>query len=169
MTFELDGQPFTLHEQPITALAQIAAIRGGLPTVSGYVVATADFPPPYALGLVVGDKITEIGAVDGTVTEDDRLEFTVIGRPSWPPAVPKRVTPQLGLMTADGRWAPLPVASGQAHLALDYLDERLFTRYVIPTRIKTDSWGDSQKRRSVHQFLHWESNLGSWGWRRRSR
>ena len=29
--------------------------------------------------------------------------------------------------------------------------------------------GDSQKRRSVHQFLNWESDLGSWGWRRRSR
>ena len=40
---------------------------------------------------------------------------------------------------------------------------------LIPARIKTDSWGDSQRRRSVHQFLHWESDLGSWGWRRRSR
>ena len=29
--------------------------------------------------------------------------------------------------------------------------------------------GDSQRRRSVHQFLHWESDLGSWEWRRRSR
>ena len=28
---------------------------------------------------------------------------------------------------------------------------------------------DSQRRRSVHQFLNWESDLGSWGWRRRSR
>ncbi len=40
---------------------------------------------------------------------------------------------------------------------------------LIPARIKTDSWGDSQRRRSVHQFLNWESDLGSWGWRRRSR
>ena len=50
-----------------------------------------------------------------------------------------------------------------------YRAEQVIAERLIPARIKTDSWGDSQRRRSVHQFLNWESDLGSWGWRRRSR
>ena len=130
MTLELDGRPLALHEEPIPALAHIAVIRDERPMVSGHVIVTPDFPPPYVLGLAIGDKITELGAVDGAPADDGKIEFSVTGQPPWPPVVPRRVTPQLGLIAADGRWALLPVAAGQAPLALDYLEERSFTRHV---------------------------------------
>ena len=130
MTLELDGRPLALHEEPIPALAHIAVIRDERPMVSGHVIATSDFPPPYVLGLAIGDKITELGAVDGAPADDGKIEFSVTGQPPWPPDVPRRVIPQLGLIASDGRWALLPVAAGQAPLALDYLEERAFTRHV---------------------------------------
>ena len=110
------------------------------------------------------DLVEMVGAPNGT--EFTATPSSIVGTDGTP-ALPTNLKDMISIAPGVVVTASNTAAASEVTLTMRAGNDSAIATYTNPHKDRLME--DSQRRRSVHQFLNWESDLGSWGWRRRSR